>query len=138
MGCDIHVHMEIKLNGQWEHYSIPRISRNYALFEKLAGVRGEVENAIAPPRGLPDDVTTVTKFDCSYWGLDGHSHSWISSQEFAEIYAYHETLVANKDYWYLSDIYGYLFGNDFKDFWVYREDYPKEVEDFRMIFWFDN
>ena len=78
MGCDIHVHFEIKLNGKWEHYSNPSIDRNYELFAKMADVRNDYENPIIPisfPKGLPKDLSVVTKFEVDHWGSDGHSHS---------------------------------------------------------------
>ena len=49
MGCDIHAHFEIKVDGEWLHYSQANINRNYRLFEKMAGVRGENKNAISLP-----------------------------------------------------------------------------------------
>jgi len=39
MGCDIHWHSEVKVDGVWHHHSNPRISRDYWLFALLAGVR---------------------------------------------------------------------------------------------------
>jgi len=42
MSCSIHLHIEVKVDGTWEHYGEPSINSNYQLFEKLAGVRGEV------------------------------------------------------------------------------------------------
>lgn len=27
MGCDIHLHIEVKINGAWEHYATPRVDR---------------------------------------------------------------------------------------------------------------
>lgn len=47
MGCDIHLHQEVKINGEWHHYRLAEMPRNYEVFEKMAGVRGDVKNAIA-------------------------------------------------------------------------------------------
>lgn len=139
MGCDIHAHMEVKINNEWYHYSVLQIPRNYELFERMAGVRGDVENAIFPPRGMPDDSTVVTQLACDFLNVDGHSHSWVSSEEFKEIYTFHKNLCPNHQ-WFLLDhkVYGYLFGNSFEHFHEYRNNYPQELQDFRMIFWFDN
>lgn len=74
MGCDCHAHVEIKINGKWENYSTCRPRRNYALFAKMAGVRNYDEIVpIAPPRGLPSDISVVTKFDFDNWDSDGHT-----------------------------------------------------------------
>jgi len=100
MGCDIHVYLEKKtvinniskwinidywqLNPyydgidkheqQYEHVSVFR-GRNYELFNILAGVRGGGDGMIDSPRGLPEDVSEVTKKESEKWDSDGHSHS---------------------------------------------------------------
>ena len=147
MGCDIHSHFEVKINGKWEHYSTPDINRNYRLFEKMAGVRGSVSNAISPPKGLPEDMSAITNIDANRWfnEIGAHSPSWLSSSEFKVIYEFHDSLYDLENYgesvkWRQIDEvqYGYLFGNRFKDFESGSEGYPKEIEDFRLVFWFDN
>lgn len=131
MGCDIHIHVEIKVDGKWEHYAQPYCQRHYRLFERMAGVRGEVQNAIAAPRGLPPYATKTTRFDCNYWGPDGHSHSWLSSFEVTQIIKeFHDI-----DEW---KNWRYLFGNGYEDFLEYPKSYPEGLEDFRWVFWFDN
>lgn len=133
MGCDIHVHIEVKNNDKWEHYSLPHIERHYELFAKMADVRNF--NGIKPisePKGLPDDLSIVTQIDVDRWGEDAHSHSWFGPEE----------LVKLRD-WYGSDMemtkeFGYVFGSYLSDFIEYRGEYPKEVQDLRIVFWFDN
>lgn len=108
MGCDIHLYAEQK-NGtgwvtadEWKvdedepgRMEVPCDSRfysgrNYNLFSILADVRNGHGFAgidtgdgypIAPPRGLPDDVTPEVKTESDGWGRDGHSHSWLTLQE---------------------------------------------------------
>lgn len=148
MGCDIHSHFEIKINGKWEHYSIPNIHRNYHLFEKMAGVRGSVSNAISPPKGLPEDMSAITNIDANRWfnEIGAHSPSWLSSSEFKVIYEFHKSLYdqdtrEDSTKWWEVDVaqYGYLFDNGFEGFEPGNSDlYPKEFEDFRLVFWFDN
>jgi hypothetical protein len=138
MGCDIHVHTEIKLDGVWEHYGSPDVDRNYLLFEKMAGVRGDSANAISAPKGLPDEAAKVTKFACDvFGGDDGHSHSWLSSQEIEELYVWWEKKQPFSNwtggYGGIEQQFGYLFGNA----WM-KENMPERVTDFRWIFWFDN
>lgn len=142
MGCDVHAVFEVKVDDKWEYYSSPRIQRNYNLFEKMAGVRGDVANAISPPRGLPDDISVITKIEANHYGVDGHSHSWLSREEFKELYEYQKnsyTLYGGTDWWRVDEEqYGYFFSNGFETFEPGAEGYPKEIQDLRLVFWFDN
>lgn len=138
MGCDIHGHFEVKIGGKWEHYSTTNIWRDYSLFEKMAGVRGDINKAISPPKGLPDDISIITKLDADRWGIDGHHHSWLSSSEFKVLYNSHKTRVSTDNWWDIVEQYGFLFGQDFESFSPGAESFPKEIEDFRLVFWFDN
>ena len=90
MGCNSHLSIEIQ--GRWSHspskwdtwaIDLPE-SRDYYLYEAMAGVRGEDENAIATPRGVPVDASSQVKFWCERAGDDGHSHSWLYPSEFTE------------------------------------------------------
>jgi len=149
MGCDIHAHAEIKVNGVWQHYNHPRIGRDYELFTRMAGVR-QVESVtpISPPRGLPRNLSFTTKLDRKNDGVDGHSDSWLSSEEVAELCEWMEARAKKcepKGYYYAEKELGYIFGNgwDFKKY--KREDgekgyagQPRELEDARLVFWFDN
>lgn len=113
MGCDIHLYVEKRVEGQWvsadrwvpneyageegeEGMEVAYESRfysgrNYDLFAILADVRngkgfagiktGEGFVPIADPRGLPDDVSEQIKADSDRWGIDGHSHSWLTLGE---------------------------------------------------------
>lgn len=59
MGCDIHLYIEYKPSGadRWRSFG-ERINpgRNYQIFGRLAGVRCEDEQHIAP-RGVPEDMS---------------------------------------------------------------------------------
>lgn len=143
MGCDIHLHQEIKIDGKWEHYRACDVPRYYRLFYKMAGVRGmsrdgEPVKPISSPRGVPDDVSVVTKVSLDRWKDDGHSHSWLNAAEIAELEDWlREQMVG--DAWKLERTYwGYLFGNSWGGFWKDRLDYPECIEDIRFVFWFDN
>lgn len=60
----------------------PYNGRNYTLFNVLAGVRAREElTPIAEPRGLPEDVSRWLCNESRMWGVDGHSHSWLSISE---------------------------------------------------------
>lgn len=101
MGCDIHLYVERCTDSGWEN--IPNQSeewadpanwysgRNYHLFAILADVRnghgfagvktGEGFIPIAPPRGLPDDVSASIRAKSDEWDIDGHSHSHLTVAE---------------------------------------------------------
>lgn len=149
MGCDIHMALERKYKGCWigidafrgHAMRFPRenkfdrsypaaTGRNYALFAKLAGVRGEGPE----PRGLPDDASELTRAETEAWDGDGHSHSWLPLSE--ALTAYLATiddpvqLLTDNDHRVKYPAY-YWFGVDCE-----RND--PEIDDYRIVFWFDN
>lgn len=132
MGCDVHMHIEIKIQGTWEHWGNPQVPRNYEVFARLAGVRGDAE-PIDRPRGLPGDATTATQWDSYRWGDDAHSHSWISSAEAADLMSWSDA--EKLDYHRRWD---WVAGTDFRGFIDFPDDRPKGLDDFRLVFWFDN
>lgn len=59
MGCDIHGYLEQrKPGGKWEEHPVSiRLSRNYELFARLAGVRNyAMVQYVAGARGIPSDA----------------------------------------------------------------------------------
>lgn len=149
MGCDIHAHMEIKWGGKWLYYGPLKIGRNYNLFSLLADVRNVSEGEegyvrpITQPRGLPEDATDMTMLHYNSYMGDEHSPSWVTSKEYLKAV---KQFPFNKEDW-KSTLY--LFGNNFESFKpTYNrgadlfgstiDGFPKQLEDFRMIFWFDN
>lgn len=95
MGADIHLHIEYKVGDQpWkadERHQVTEEdgytyvadfgSRDYHLFANLAGVRGDGPE----PRGVPDDVSEIVDKSIKGWSGNGHSHSWNTLEDFAEI-----------------------------------------------------
>lgn len=136
MGCDIHAHIEVKINGEWHHWCSPYIQRNYRLFARLAGVRTDSpeEDQKYPTKPLPEDMTVPTKVDWERGLGDWHSESWIDGREVEEVDTWIHEQNLHRD---AHSIFGYLFGDGY-DVKRYPNDYPKGVEDCRMIFWFDN
>jgi hypothetical protein len=57
-------------------------SRNYELFAALAGVRGDGPE----PKDLPQDVSEYVMTEYAGYGMDAHSASWYSADEFVRIY----------------------------------------------------
>ena len=115
MGCDIHLHTEVKINNEWLHYSAPWVRRNYDLFTKMAGVRSRDDEItpLSPPKGLPSDASTLTYFEATRWGIDGHSHSWLSAQEIYELFEWIKLQDWAPENWKIDDLFGYLFGNTY-------------------------
>lgn len=97
MGCDIHLHLERldHAKGEWVWVEPPEIElfddykirdwysgRNYELFAALADVRNRADiTPISDPRGLPQDVTSESRRESDEYGIDGHSHSWLTLRE---------------------------------------------------------
>lgn len=133
MGCDIHLHIEVKLEGQWFHLGNPSPCRNYWCFTKLAGVRN-VKGVIpiVLPRGLPEDISTVTRVLAKRWEDDGHSWSWIDADEIAEFCDWYRSMDIPRPNECVEGWLGmYLDNNGFGYI-------PAWLEDLRFVFWFDN
>jgi hypothetical protein len=99
MGCDIHGYIEVKKNdlrfhgfvevqkyASWDDWDMAFdikaiLGRNYGMFGLLFGVRDDVFSPVAKSRGLPENVSDEVKAASQAWGVDGHSHSWITIQE---------------------------------------------------------
>jgi len=116
----------------------------------MAGVRDEEVEPISPPKGLPEDVSFMTKLDSDIWGEDGHSHSWLSSDELLELMEWINlsshicpecgTYQNVREHlgWEWREFGVWLFGNSIGNWKEYREDFPKQLQDIRLVFWFDN
>ena len=162
MGCDIHVYLEkyTSVNGEnkWvnvDHWQInpnfglnenePEyelvsffIGRNYDLFSILAEVRGSFD-PIEDPRGLPEDVTDVTRKEYDKWGRDAHTPSHYTLKELKDY------LFNNSDNEEIRENLSYFINpmdRRFKDeFWIDIDDekrYTIKENGFRVVFWFDN
>ena len=136
MGCDIHAFLEVKIRGKWLLVNHPDVERNYHLFERMAGVRGDESRAIVPPRGLPKNVSPGTRLHHEWQEGDAHSMSWLEMEELKKLERWTE---AHGYKWsYFTDNFGYLLGNMIYNLKEYPENYPKEIKDVRLVFWFDN
>lgn len=142
MGCDIHLHTEVKIDGTWYTYGTPNVSRNYDVFAKMANVRnpdGEIK-PISEPRGLPEDCSVVAGVNAKCWEADAHSHSWLNAEEIRELEEWYEETFKHLKipYAWPSHLFGYFFGNYWGGFIRYPEETPEGIEDVRFVFWFDN
>lgn len=144
MGADIHVHVEVKIGKRWHHLSHPHVMRNYQLFAKIAGVREHPENPIEPivppGRGLPKNMTKLTKLDYERWGDDAHTAGYLNRDELEKLSLWFmEKCFENKgwDRWPhgLEGQFGYLRGNPLHELGS-NGDGPM-IDDVRVIYWFD-
>lgn len=154
MGCDIHIVVERKWEGWWvglrtdqgfirggyngeeADWISPNVGqRDYAFFARLAWVRGDGPE----PLGIPSDASDLTLM-LTDMGQDGHSFSYLPLKEFAERWcagdeAFIATMVAErlkgKDRAYARLLDRASIGA----FDLYA---GMNVEDFRVVFWFDN
>lgn len=155
MGCDIHYVVEKKLATKdggsrwvgwvhdtcWNNYrhtedgiiNYERVcsragSRNYQFFGALANVRSDGPS----PLGLPEDISDMAQYQSDHWGVDGHSHSYCSAQEFLEKLAASQHNSAEifllPEHPATKDPYGYFLNMDA----------PEDNEEYRVVFWFDN
>lgn len=165
MGCDIHIVVEKKWNDRWvglrelgfmtvderdpifredrdgrrfpvRYVASPAWSRNYDLFAEIAGVRG----AGPEPRGMPDNASELTQMLSEQWGCDGHSHSWLLMDEALPIFIKHQlgerwmvdaarNNVLSGEARARAEALDVLFGIEYGD---------APLDDFRIVFWFDN
>lgn len=161
MGCDIHIVVERKTkNGwvgvhacpfmwdstldisvheneiltrpknYWAFWAVRR--RNYALFARLAGVRGDGPEA----KGMPNDASELARMEADYWGVDGHSHSYCSVMEFVASY-----IGASDDDTKLQHITSRMMDDGTTVEKLAQSLFAVESNDldnYRVVFWFDN
>ena len=106
----------------------------------MAGVRGDLENAIVAPRGLPQDLSVLTAHNVKRWESDcGHSYSWLNAVEVAALATWYEDGRFGQYGFFEMWLGTYLFGHGFEVVANYPDIAAKEgVEDVRFVFWFDN
>lgn len=145
MGTDITAFVEVKIGDAWHVYSSPRIRRNYALFSRMAGVRGD-ETPIIQPRELPDNASIVVQIAHSRAKASYFScvTSWFDKSQIRTLVEWAEQHIDTEDgttlpsrwvgLWEHEQL-GYITGNAI--YGVPGEGYPAEFTDVRLIFWFD-
>lgn len=114
--------------------------RDYKLFSVLANVRNydKIEEVLDEPRGLPYDVSDAVKKECKEWGVIGHSHSWFYAKE---LFLY--KLKYNNNYLdKLIDAVVKKMQNEFLILFsqddVKAKKLVSNLNNFRIVFWFDN
>ena len=117
--------------------------RDYELFGILADVRSTPDDGpISPPRGLPEDVSDVTKKESDIWGRDAHSHSYFTLHELKDHIEKYPTIKHSgiwEDSTPLKKIVDKLNEKMKEEFWVSDDlRHPEKEEHIRIVFWFDN
>jgi len=153
MGCDIHLYIEKKKNGQWipaqgfmqtNSDDIPDVphhdrftDRHYCLFGYLAGVRhGAMQHFQV--KGFPLDASKEVQTIYDKWGVDAHTPSYLTKEEL-------DTVNWRKDkidcgYGDKGPLELYKAFRTFYDlvFWLNSYDYTCKPDEIRIVFWFDN
>ena len=96
MGCDIHIIIEQKVKDKWVgtfatnkakyNDSLLGYHRNYDFFNRLAGVRCYNGVKLNQPKGIPNNISDLSKLVINEWEGDGHSHSYFSAREFCDLF----------------------------------------------------
>lgn len=81
MGCDIHAFLEVKIADAWYYFGEVDLGRDYELFGKMAGVRGEETSMFGGPKGWSSDASIVSNTHYKQWEGDAHTPSWLSADE---------------------------------------------------------
>ena len=139
MGCDIHLHVELKVDGKWHHYDNVKIGRNYDLFGLMAGVRSIDFSPIVDPKGFPPDASDMVRYQ---FGYDSYFHtpSWLNEDEIELLKERaKEEGIFNYSFEHETMRGSYLFHNDYtkESLKSLQERYP-HIEGYRFVFWFDS
>ena len=88
VGCDIHLHVEVKLGDSWFHASMSGefSHRVYGMFAALANVRNHFRISTIPCRGIPSDASSGTLSHYLFRVTDKASAPLGVSREVAEDY----------------------------------------------------
>ena len=136
MGASIHMHIEVKKDGRWHHYSAPSILRDSLFFDLVAGLSGNL-SPIVPLKGLPDDMSGLT-MKCYVQDAKDHMrlhhHGWLSSEELQKLQKQLRILRPNAPTLETdleeSYFHCYIRGNAVSS--------HQGFDDSRLIFWFSN
>ncbi len=134
MGFDIKAHIEVKIHKQWHHYSCPSILRNYDLMDFLGAENSLSRNNRFKAKGLPEDISVVTRIAYNRDVANLFNPSWLTPDELKIVSSKFPQLDSFNIM--QGNELGYLFDNSVERFYEYRSDYPQEIEDVRMVFWF--
>lgn len=139
MGCNIHIHIEVKLGGGWYHYSAPRVDRSYKLFSLMAGVRSDDTgiNSLFPVRGLPNDTSWLTDYEYQHDinNFKPKGVSYITAEELPQLQEAYCKVMNTQPADLTTDLewtvfHTFIQGSSMATHPTY--------EDLRIVFWFDD
>lgn len=169
MGCDIHCYAEMKLQGKYQMIrTLPIVEskeyqkkqvfsqRDYPLFAFLNDVRNQFyirEPEFCWGNELPEDISPRIRKEINHWGIDGHSHSYITLQQALDVKGTAIAIQEENSDEFLLCVGGEEMSHDI----TYRElldstewypriaqlkviadEYNRSYDEVRIIFWFDN
>lgn len=137
MGVDLRFHVETKINGRWEHYNCGTAFRSYEFFDRIFTIEDEGK-AMFPAKGLPDDISEVTKVSFERNDDGNFGMTWLTPDELNEVLESIDRDFVPEMGKIIKDRFGYLFNNWLWSFEKHRGDYPAKIESVRIIIWFDN
>jgi hypothetical protein len=127
----------------WHHYASLWTRRNAAILARLGGPENpKYEKMISRPRGLPDDVSILTRMHAEQTKPTAYDHSWIGAEEISQLAKWWDETAVKEDLkWPEKDfehgvLHSYLWGNSWQGFPSKPEDYPG-IADVRFCYWFD-
>jgi hypothetical protein len=155
MGCDIHAYTEIKdkTNQNWflaaTYYQKPNenkqyqemyLGRDYLMFAQLANVRNyDDQPVISMPRDLPRDCSDEVRQLSNNWGIDGHSHSYLTLGELKDWIAQHPTVQYEDDHNPEPNPINRIIKHINQTCALFEMDNKcTNINDIRIVFWFDN
>lgn len=86
MGCDIHLHAEVKVDDRWEYFGNHSFGRYYTVFAYMAqcGRNANIE-PIVDNKGFPENANPLTRLYIGDHLDDLHSHTWLDKEEIANL-----------------------------------------------------
>lgn len=126
MGCDIHIHTELKINSEWILlHAEPWSRRNYDLFGLIADCGRGGEALFGPNRGIPEDASVGTRvcYEFDSW----HSATWLAIGEVEAV------LKAAVERCVLDEVWIGEFVGEAAYFMHTEDGHP-----LRCVIWFDN
>ena len=120
------------LPGEKEYDVSPVYSfRDYGVFLLLAGVRNSYYiEPISLPKGLPIDASDIVKRESDDWGDTAFSHSWLTMKELCIC----EQPIGNPE---LTKNFAYFKDRLCEHFGISCVTNNAELENYRIVFWFD-
>jgi len=148
VSIDLIVHIEIKMEGKWRHYTRAFPERNYGLYgliskeyfnSKSDGLDSTKIRPLFPTRGIPENATYLTIKEHHKHGSDSHYPSWLDAEDLIKLRENYLKLVnpnASK-FRILTELFqSYIFSGYLISWYEYPEDNFMDIEDLRIVFWF--